>query len=312
MNDYKTYMDKVALSQAQHAQIMAALTGIRPVSRNNHYVKRYAALAACLALVCTAAWGLWRGGSLPQPPSPAPDAALPAPTAQPNAQVYSDPADPGDSFPVEGRPGGADQPPAVHIPYVATPAPTQQDQYVVPLDPRPNATPPLEADMDKVLPYDITDLTLEACRAEPVLGPHLPQSLPGRFAFESGSRSDGVLSALWTHGMEEIQVCLSRPDRAPAAMDTSDPSRYDVRLYAIPWCDSVPQEVLEGGFEDPVFRYEDLTAEVIAARALSGAGDSGDTAGDRFSFSVLYDDGVVARYSMKGVTADEAAVLLLG
>lgn len=111
--------------------------------------------------------------------------------------------------------------------------------------------------------------------------------------------------------MEEIHVTLSRPEEAPAVMDVSDPSGYDVRLYAIPWCDSVPDAVREGGFADPVFRYEDLTQEVIAARAMSGAGDSGDVSGSRFTFQILYPDGVVAAYRMKGITAGEAGAMLL-
>lgn len=85
-----------------------------------------------------------------------------------------------------------------------------------------------------------------------------------------------------------------------------------MRLYETPWSEHLPGSVREGGFEDPVFRFEDLTEEVVAARGLSGPGDRGDTGGLRFTFQVLYPDGVVMACRLKGLTVQEAAALLLG
>ena len=93
-------------------------------------------------------------------------------------------------------------------------------------------------------------------------------------------------------------------------MDTDDKKYYDQRLYTIPYCDSVPDEVMFGGFQDPVFRYEDLTLDVIEARLTYADSDAGDISGYRGNFTVLYPDGLVARYSVKGVTPAEMAQML--
>ncbi len=313
MNHYTSYMDRVALTPEEHAALMAALT--RPAAQPKfRYVNHFAALAACCALVLAGAWGIGRlrapeSARSPVPPTSAPVAAV---TAAPNAKVYDAPADPDTGHQANTDPNPAIQPPAVVLPHVETPAPTDViTEYTIP-SPAPGedvSSYPIQVD---TAPREsgAADLTLDACRAEPVLGGHLPASIPRRFTFASGSSTGGALSALWTSGMEELHVSLTRPETPPDTMDPADPARYDVRLYAIPWCDSVPEDILFGGFQDPVFRQEDLTEALIAARGLS-VSDSGDAAGLRFTFSVLYPDGVVARYSLKGLTAAEAAALVL-
>ena len=94
-------------------------------------------------------------------------------------------------------------------------------------------------------------------------------------------------------------------------MDTDDKKYYDQRLYTIPYCDSVPDEVMFGGFQDPVFRYEDLTLDVIEARLTYADSDAGGHLGlPRQFHRTLPPDGLVARYSVKGVTPAEMAQML--
>ena len=161
------------------------------------------------------------------------------------------------------------------------------------------------------------DLTLAQAQAEAELGQYLPQSVPAGFSFEGAHRELGQnrdwLSALWSKGYDSIRILVSRPEKLPQVMDVSHTAYYDVNLYSTPWSESVPDEVMFGGFQDPVFRFEDITLEVIAARARYVDGDRGDTPGWRFSqFSVLHLDGILVQYNLRGLTPEEAAGLILG
>ena len=75
--------------------------------------------------------------------------------------------------------------------------------------------------------------------------------------------------------------------------------RYDLSLYPIPRAQSVPDE-LRQVVNHPVFDAEDLTPELVQARA-ERLQDAGDTDGWRMTFSVRYGDYLVSVRS-KGVT----------
>ena len=53
-----------------------------------------------------------------------------------------------------------------------------------------------------------------------------------------------------------------------------------------------------------------LTLDVLEARLTYVDGDAGDADGCRGNFSVLYPDGLLARYRVKGVTPREMAEML--
>ena len=281
---------------------------------------RLALCAGCLALLA----GLWALS----PAVPAPErAAAPEggqgavsaapvvtldPRATPDAQLHAGPDT------LETAPG------AVHLPW-SSPAPSEQPDTVIEVIPEgwsgSTDAPAAQEDgsayeVDSgAAPSAAADLTLEACRAVPLLGEHVPDALPEGFTFASGTcgadqAGAPCLALLWTDGaLGEVFLSLSRSEEAPAVMDVSDPAGYDVRLYARPWSEHLPEEVRAGGFEDPVFRQEDLTEAVVAARGLSG--DGGDAAGLRFTLQVLYPDGTVAAWRLKGLTLEEAAALVL-
>ena len=147
------------------------------------------------------------------------------------------------------------------------------------------------------------------------LGGYLPVHLPEGFRFGGASRDLGqgrdTLSAYWSRGLREISVVVSRPDVLPQTMDTGRPELYDVRLYPIPWADSVPQEAWDAGFDDPVFAQADLDSDLLAARMYT-VEDAGGADGYRFRFSVLQQDGAVVSYDCKGLTAAEVQALILG
>lgn len=158
-------------------------------------------------------------------------------------------------------------------------------------------------------------LTLEQARAED-LGAYLPQN-PEGFSFESAWRELGQgrdwLRATWVRGMDSCSVTVSRPEEAPACMDPGDRAWYDINLYTIPWAESVPDAIMFGGFQDPVFRVEDLTEEVVAARARWEDQDSGDTDGWRYSqFGVWYGEaGVLVEYAPRGIDPADLFALIV-
>ena len=64
MEHYRSYMDRVKLSPEEHRALMDALEGKgRPARRPSP--ARWVTAAACLALVCAAAFGMWRLAGLP-------------------------------------------------------------------------------------------------------------------------------------------------------------------------------------------------------------------------------------------------------
>lgn len=71
-------------------------------------------------------------------------------------------------------------------------------------------------------------------------------------------------------------------------------------LYSIPWADSMPRDKYHI-IENPVFRMEDLTLNMIKLRGYT-RGEAGDPSGNSLNmrFSVLYDDVVVAVNSEGG------------
>lgn len=157
-------------------------------------------------------------------------------------------------------------------------------------------------------------LTLSEARAEEGLGQYIPDFIPSGFAFENAYRELGQgrdwLSASWYKGYGYISMTVQRPVGEVEVMDVENKTYYDERLYTIPYADSVPDEVMFGGFQNPVFRFVDLTLDVLEARLTYVTGEAGDADGYRGNFSVLYEDGLVAEYRFKGVTPEQVVEIL--
>lgn len=158
------------------------------------------------------------------------------------------------------------------------------------------------------------NLTLDEARQEPEFGGHVPAYIPDGFTFVSAHREMGrnrdSLTLFWEGYYSDINIGINRSMGGGVLLNTEDTAYYDQRLYTIPYADSVPDEIMFGGFQDPVFRYEDLTLDVIEARLTYADSDAGDISGYRGNFTVLYPDGLVAHYSVKGVTPAEMARML--
>ncbi len=150
-------------------------------------------------------------------------------------------------------------------------------------------------------------LTLAQARADAVFGRYMFAAAPQGFAFETARRHQddrqNYLTALWSRGYDDLTWRVhaeteSDRERLVAAADTQ---AYDLTLYPIPHAESVPEELWET-VNDPVFRIDELTREVVWRRAYT-LDESGNFDGWQLHFSVLYGDTVVEVIS-KGVSPD--------
>ena len=151
---------------------------------------------------------------------------------------------------------------------------------------------------------------LEEARQETAFAPYLPTSAPEGYGEFEGTLSyqEGVQNTLflrWSRGYSDVTVRVSLPEGGAPEEDTVDvnnPAAYDVRLYSIPWCDSMPEEYRET-VDNPIFRAQDMTREVVAARSRSYQ-DAGDIDGPRIDFTIRWSDGTEATYTSKGLSED--------
>lgn len=158
--------------------------------------------------------------------------------------------------------------------------------------------------------------SLEDARQEVDFVSYLPaEDLSGydefysRMTYQEGS--EHTLYLRWSWGYDDVTIRVELPEGDAEwgnLVDTARPETYDVRLYSIPWADSVPEEYYDT-FHSPVFRAVDMSREIVEARAYTLA-DQGDSDGPRVSFSVLHDDGALVTYSCKGLSIEQVWALV--
>lgn len=147
------------------------------------------------------------------------------------------------------------------------------------------------------------NLTEQEARSEGVFGAYIPEEIPGGYSFEAARSSTDGLNVTWTRGMDYIMIFLSAAQEEDLeTVDVEKTETYDVRLYEIPYGETVPAEYREV-FDDPLFAAEDLSLDVVSSR-MKSVQDAGDTDTPRGNFSVLFPDGVVFRFNGRG-TAEE-------
>ncbi len=180
-----------------------------------------------------------------------------------------------------------------------------------------NGAPDLSIFENPVIPEMRNDeLSLEEAHLDPDYGAYLPEDVPSRFDFDSAHRfinqQSNYLSAMWTAGYDEIRWRVSEPadyDRERIAF-ANEPEKYDLSLYSFPLSDSVPEDLREV-VESPVFLAEELTPDIVKARATYVDTDRGDTPGWRMSFTVLIGD-VLVDINAKGATPEQVWEMLAG
>ena len=147
-------------------------------------------------------------------------------------------------------------------------------------------------------------LTLSEAQADADFGAYMLGTVPSGYVEESIRRyrdqNNDYLSGLWTKGYDELNWSVSHYSEQDANRLTGidETENYDLSMYPIPRAQSVPEKLREI-VNDPIFIAEELTLDAVYARACKN-GDSGDSNGNRMTFSVKYDD-VIVRISSKGV-----------
>ncbi len=151
---------------------------------------------------------------------------------------------------------------------------------------------------------------LEQAREQAAFAPYLPETdIPGYGEFYAAlSYQEGVrdrLSVHWHRGYDDVSIAVSLPEGelSYALADPDRPEEYDLRLYPIPWSESVPEEHRDT-VSMPAFRAEDLTPAVVEAR-----GREHDTGGMTYSFGVLHPSGALVEYRCDGLTAEQVWAL---
>ena len=153
--------------------------------------------------------------------------------------------------------------------------------------------------------------SLEEARQEEAFAPYLPeQNIPGYGEFYGSlSYQEGVrntLSLWWHRGYDSVEVRVSLPE-GELSYALADPDRleeYDLRLYSIPWSESVPEEYRDT-VDMPTFRSQDMSLAIVETR-----GHEKDTGGLNFSFGVLHENGVLVEYRCDGLTAQQVWALV--
>lgn len=153
--------------------------------------------------------------------------------------------------------------------------------------------------------------TLAQARQEADFAPYLPTKEPEGYAAYTGFKEfygnlsyqegrENRLFVRWSRGYDNVEVCVYKDGYHSYHLVAPDnPASYDVRLYEIPWCDSVPEEYRET-VNDPAFRVEDMSLSIVEAR-----GREHDTGGMTYSFDVLHPDGTLVSYRCDGLTAEQ-------
>lgn len=149
-------------------------------------------------------------------------------------------------------------------------------------------------------------LTEKEAYAEADFGAYLPK-LPEKYLFNSAVRftdqESDYLFASWSQRYADASITISRQKEQDMErlVSTSDKALYDMSLYPAPWADSMPEDTREI-IENPVFKIEDLTLDVVKMRVYT-RGERGDASGNSASmrFSVLYDD-ILVEVATEGIS----------
>lgn len=153
--------------------------------------------------------------------------------------------------------------------------------------------------------------TLAQAREESDFAPYLPTKEPegysaysgnkefyGRLSYQEGTRN--MLFVRWSREYDNVEVAVHRDGYYSCNLvSSSEPETYDLSLYPIPWCDSVPEQYWET-VSNPAFRAEDMSLAVVEAR-----GREHDTGGMTYSFDVLHPDGTLVSYRCDGLSAQQ-------
>lgn len=166
-------------------------------------------------------------------------------------------------------------------------------------------------DVGPAMPENVElDLTMEDAENTEVLADYIPQ-VPQGYVLDNVTRSftkNSIgekeyyeLYILWRKGMDNISISITQLDTKTEELyreqlvDVENEASYNTHLYDTPYVETVPQEYRQV-FDDPVFAAEDMSLDIVRAR-MKSHNDRGDTNTPRGKFSILYDNGILLRFS---------------
>lgn len=152
-------------------------------------------------------------------------------------------------------------------------------------------------------PDDSEALTAAEAYADADFGAYLCGA-PAGFGEQEFRRAPEQLRASFRRGYDYVEWSVrmfQEEDRERLITAVTETEQYNVSLYTIPFAESVAAE-RRAVFDDPIFRVEDLTLDIVKARACR-VNDAGDSGGWRSSFSVLCGDTLV-QVNTKGVSPE--------
>lgn len=147
--------------------------------------------------------------------------------------------------------------------------------------------------------------TLAQARQEADFAPYLPTAEPkgynefyGRLSYQEGHSNSLFVRWSSAGAYDDVEVAVYRDGYYSYNLVSPDqPETYDLSLYPIPWCDSVPEKYRDT-VDRPAFKAEDMSLAIVEAR-----GREHDTGGMTYSFDLLHPDGTVVSYRCDGLTA---------
>lgn len=316
-----------ALSNVDEELLAKCENGVQPAVRKRKILRYTGTLtaAACILVVCIA---LWRTGGYEyaaKDTAGGRNEAAEAPAASAEAQAVEEKAidtetqaiaeeileDVGESIPETVQESEKEQTGAGNEGGTAKQPSDSTDAGSM----KQGSTQDLNQEMEQAavteaLKDSRVDITETEARQLTTIGKYIPTRLPAGYVWESGKtyaeekNSTGAYVSLnWVKGMDSIHLTISTVEWEDVLLtDITAKETYDVRLYEIPYAETVPEEYREI-FNEPIFAEEDFTKEVIEAR-MKVVADQGDTNTPRGQFAVLYEDGVLVRFNGRG-TAEE-------
>lgn len=243
----------------------------------------------------------------------------------PDATPVTDTPDTPDATPVIGTPSTPDGEPVPGTPGTPDATPGTGTPTTPDVEPVINGTAPTvgsapdngsveddrgpvgDTKIENSLKDNRETLTLQEGLETETLGAYLLAETPRGFRLESLKRTleGDILFGIWAKSgaYDEIdwKVSLYSETDANRVTAAADTRNYDMSLYPIPLCDSVPEE-LRLIVDHPIFSIDELTQDVVNRRAYY-VNDSGDTAGARMTFGVLYGE-VLVEVTTKGVSPE--------
>lgn len=151
------------------------------------------------------------------------------------------------------------------------------------------------------------DLTELQAYSEKDFGAYLPRIPKDYTRFNGAKRfvnqNSDYLDISKSKGYSDVRFRVSKitDEEKARIVNPKDAELYDMSLYPIPWCDSMPSDK-SYIIKNPIFRIEDLTLNVIKKRERPDNEPEAPN-GIHIDFCVLYGD-VIVEISAEGISAE--------